>query len=349
MQRNEWDLPDPPDARPVKGVNLWNYLIGVLIGIALLAAAFYVPIPWFYAYLPGPIRDIEDLVRVSGTRSYSSEGSLYLTTVSVDTQVTSVDLVASMFDPQTSIVRKEAITGGRSLQRLKREQRQQMRESKQHAREVALSALGLGKPVGDGAEVVRTVPRSPAARVLRPGDLIVAIDGRRVQTTCDVGAAIDRHEIGEQVEVVVRRRGRRRVFRLETVRHPEDPRAAYIGVAMEEVNYRFNPGVDVRFRTGQIAGPSAGLMFTLALYDRLTPDDLTAGRRIAGTGTIACDGGVGPIGGIEQKIASAEREGAEIFLTPRLNVPNARAVADELEIVAVSTFDDAVEYLEALQ
>jgi PDZ domain-containing protein len=90
-------------------------------------------------------------------------------------------------------------------------------------------------------------------------------------------------------------------------------------------------------------------MFSLGLYDLLTPDDLTSGRRIAGTGTIGCDGGVGPIGGIEQKVAGAEHKGAEIFLAPQANADSAKAVAEDIHVVSVSTFQDALDYLEGLR
>ena len=85
---------------------------------------------------------------------------------------------------------------------------------------------------------------------------------------------------------------------------------------MDEVNPVAADAPRSRSIRGQIGGPSAGLMFSLAIYDRLTPDDMTHGREIAGTGEIACDGGVEAIGGIEQKVAGAERQGAEIFLAP---------------------------------
>jgi Lon-like protease len=114
------------------------------------------------------------------------------------------------------------------------------------------------------------------------------------------------------------------------------------------VNRRFDPGLAVEFATGKIGGPSGGLMMTLALYDQLTPDDITGGRTVAGTGTIACDGGVGAIGGIEQKVAGAEEAGAEIFLAPAANVPAARKVARDIEVVSISTFDEALRYLEGL-
>jgi PDZ domain-containing protein len=87
-------------------------------------------------------------------------------------------------------------------------------------------------------------------------------------------------------------------------------------------------------------------MFALALYDRLTPADLTFARDVAGTGTIDCAGGVGPVGGVEQKVAAAERHGADVFLAPLGNVDAARAASTDIEIVGVATFDDARRYLE---
>ena len=118
---------------------------------------------------------------------------------------------------------------------------------------------------------------------------------------------------------------------------------------MSDVDYSYDPGIEVDFQTGRIAGPSAGLMFSLALYDRLTSQDLTGGRAVAGTGTIDCDGGVGPIGGVEQKVAGAEREGAEIFLAPAANAQTAQSAARDIEVVSISSFSDAVGYLQGLE
>jgi PDZ domain-containing protein len=339
----------PPGARPVKGFSFWRVLIGVAVVLVLIGLATYVPIPIFYAYTPGPVRDIESLVNVSEARTYSSEGTLFLTTVNVDPQVTLWEMVAIGFDPDRVVVMRDAVTGGRSLDQLIEMQRQEMQDSKQHATEVALAALGLGEPEGRGARVVDTLRDFGADGVLEEGDLIVAVDGEEVDTTCDVGRQVDRHEVGDTVEVVVRRDGERRAFRIETRSSNREPGTPLLGVEMEDVGYRFEPGVDVDFETGKIGGPSAGLMMTLALYDKLTPDDLTGGRRIAGTGTIACDGGVGPIGGVEQKVAGAEREGAAIFLSPQANLDAARRAADDIEVVAISNFDDAREYLENLE
>lgn len=348
MLEPEWEQTPPPGAKPVKGSSLLRTILLLALGAVVLLAAFFAPIPIFYAYLPGPVRDVERLVDVSDAQTYSSEGELLLTTVSVDPQVTFVEMLQSQFDDTTAIVFKEEVTGGQSFDELLDAQRDQMLDSKRRAQEVALAALGLGRPEGDGARVSDTEDGAPADGKLRAGDVIRAVDGTSVSTTCDVGREIDDHEVGEEVEITVERNGSTETILLETASFPQDPEEPYIGIYMTDVNYRFDPGIEVEFDTGKIGGPSAGLMMALALYDRLTPDDLTSGRKIAGTGEIDCDGGVRAIGGIEQKVAGAERAGADVFLAPEGNADAARKVADEIEIVSISDFTEAVEYLEGL-
>jgi PDZ domain-containing protein len=104
---------------------------------------------------------------------------------------------------------------------------------------------------------------------------------------------------------------------------------------------------EIEISSGDVGGPSAGLMFALGLYDALTPADLTDGRTIAGTGTITPDGRVGPISGIVDKVIGAERGGATVFLVPRANMAELREVdTGGIRLVPVGTFDDAVEALD---
>jgi PDZ domain-containing protein len=346
MQRNDWDLPEPRGVAPVKGPRVWLWVGSTIAAAVLIAAAFYVPIPIFYRFLPGPVSDIQELVQVENSETYSSEGRLLMTTVSVDTEVTIAKMVAALFDDAEQIVLKEQVTGGSTLRELEEEQRIEMETSKQQAKVLALGVLGVAEPTGSGARIARTVPGSPAHDALQEGDVILEIDGRPVSTTCDVMEGMRSIDPGEELVLTVERSSQRESITVDTVESPTQPGTAFLGVAMEEVDYDLDTDVEVRFKTGQIAGPSAGLMMALALYDQLTPDDLTDGRRIAGTGTIGCDGAVGPIGGIEQKIAAAEDAGAEVFLAPDAHVQAARSVADEIEVVAIGDFDEALQYLE---
>jgi PDZ domain-containing protein len=342
MQTNDWDLPPPPVA-PVADRSPWRLVAAMAIAAALVAGAFMVPIPVFYLYVPGPVRDVEKLVSVDGAKTYSSEGQLFLTTVTVDPTVTFADLVKAGLDPHMDVVMKEDVTQGQTLREVKEQARADMRESKQAARQTAFAALGLS--AGEGARILETVADSPAVGLLQPDDRIVSVDGADVSTACDVQQAIAARDPGDEVRMTVLRDGRRESLAIETAEHPMAEGLAFVGITMADV---VGDSVGVEFKTGRIGGPSAGLMFSLALYDRLTPDDLTHGRKIAGTGTIQCGGIVGPIGGIEEKVAAAENEGAEIFLAPELNYEAAEGAAGDIEVVSVATFDDAVDYLEGL-
>ena len=338
----------PPGIEPVRGPRGVKWIVFAIVLVVIAAASNWIPVPIFFAYQPGPVRDVEELVDIEDAKTYSSEGRLLLTTVNVDDSVTLKDWVFALFDPDTTIVPREEVTGGVSLKELLKQQRAEMAQSKQNAAEVALSALGIAEPEGNGAKILRTVEKSPAGAVLQPGDVILEVNQQEVSTMCQVGGIIDDTEVGEEMELTVVRGGERKTVSLVTAEHPQSPGTPYIGVVMRDLGHKFDPGFEVEIETGEIGGPSAGLMFALALYDRLTAEDLTHGMDVAGTGTIGCDGGIGAIGGIEQKIAGAEAQGAEIFLAPAPNASDAEAVADEMEVVAVSTFDDAVEYLEGL-
>jgi PDZ domain-containing protein len=104
---------------------------------------------------------------------------------------------------------------------------------------------------------------------------------------------------------------------------------------------------EVRMASGEIGGPSAGLMWALGLYDLLTPGDLTGGRIIAGTGMIGVDGSVQPIGSIDEKVIAAADAGATVLLVPEGNFEEANATDDRrLKIVPVGSLEDALAYLE---
>jgi Lon-like protease len=339
--------PPPQGPSPPSGArSYWRFIVAVLALVLLFLVATRVPIPIFFALEPGPARDVEDLVEVSGERTYSSEGSLFLTTVRVDTQVTLADWIRAAIDPARRIVSREEVTGGIPLEEQEEQQLEEMEVSKEQARMVALGALGYPGPEGDGAEIVRVDEGAPAGSVLQLEDVIVEVNGEPVETICDASQKIGGVEPGDQVALVVLRAGERESFTMKTVRNPQDPTKPYVGVVMSNKGFDYDPGVDVKFDTDNIGGPSAGLMFTLAAYDQLTPDDLTEGREIAGTGTIGCGGEVGAIGGIEQKVAGAEAEGADVFLAPSGNFDEAQAAADDITVIEVGTFDDALDYLE---
>jgi Lon-like protease len=326
----------------------WRRAGLAVVGLALAYAAFVVPIPIFFEYFPGPVRDVESLIHVTGAPTYTSQGHLYLTTVYIDTSVTLAQVVASLFRSDAAILLRQDVTGGQSIPQLLRQNRQMMASSKQQAEAAVLSELGLGHPTGDGVKVEATAPGSPAQDALKQGDVVIAVDGHKAGTTCAAGRLVQERAVGDTVALTVERDGARRTVQIKVGSNPDNPGVPYLGVFWQDVHYRFDPTVKATFATGRIAGPSAGLLFALALYDKLTPDDLTGGRKIAGTGTIQCDGAVGPIGGIQEKVSAAQSQGAEIFLAPRSEAKDAESVAQDIKVVPISTFKGAVDYLTSL-
>ena len=126
-----------------------------------------------------------------------------------------------------------------------------------------------------------------------------------------------------------------------------------MGVILQVVNkYETNPKVEMNFKRDE-SGPSAGLITTLAIYDKLTKSDLTKQLKIAGTGTIEIDGSIGEIGGVKYKLLGAEAGNADIFLVPSGNnykecVKIKKEKKLKIKLIEVSTIDEAIEKLENL-
>jgi len=190
-------------------------------------------------------------------------------------------------------------------------------------------------------------PGSPADGRLRAGDVITAVDGTPVTSRGRLVALVRDRGPGTPLTLSYTRGGQRGTVEVTTAAAKGDADRAVIGVALEAVQ---RVPFTVEFDLDRIGGPSAGLMFSLGVIDKLDPEDLTGGIFIAGTGTIDDDGVVGPIGGIQQKLVAADAVGAEAFLTPADNCADAvRAVPDGLRLVRVSTLDEALRALEQLR
>jgi len=222
-----------------------------------------------------------------------------------------------------------------------RQDTQQMVSSQQLAQAAALCQLGIKFRTVDTINFVQA--GMPAAGVLHKGDVITAVDGKPVTCKTPTGTLIKARAPGSAVVLTVDRKGVTHNFRLKTA---SAGGKAVVGIGVLE-SYRFP--FQVKISVGDIGGPSAGLMFALGIIDKLTPGNLTGGRFIAGTGEIAANGAVSPIGGIQQKMAGARAAGATIFLTPAANCPDtAGAVPQGLRLVKVSTLAGAMRDLKAL-
>jgi PDZ domain-containing protein len=308
--------------------------------LAVVLAAGYVYLP-YYSLGPGPARDVEPLIQISGQVRYPSEGRFILTSV-VFKELTAFGVFAAWIDPGRAVVpRSQVYPPGETVEVERERAISQMDQSKLDAIYVVLKAL-TEYPVehGDGVLVEDVVSGCAADGELYPGDLIRRVDGDPVDSVRQASRAIEAAASGSTLTFDVTVDGTPQTVRL--VREP----CGGEGRPLVGISLINNFPIDVRISSGAIGGPSAGLMWALGLYDLLTPGDLTRGRTIAGTGAIATDGRIDPIGGIEEKLTAAAQAGATVFLLPRGNLRGAESAAHPgLELVPVGTFDDALSYL----
>ena len=327
----------------------------LLIAAAGIAAAVVVaallPVP-YVILSPGPTLNTlgtqsgKPLIEISGHRTYPTNGHLNMVTVSYQGGPSDgfnvFTALQAWLTPHEAVVPEEELFGtNQTQQEVARQDTQQMVSSQQIAEAAALCQLGIRFDTVDTINFVET--GMPATGVLRKGDVITAVDGKPVTCKATASTLIKARAPGAPVVLTVGRHGTTRKFRLTTA----DARgSAVVGVGVLET-YRFP--FQVKISVGSIGGPSAGLMFALGIVDKLTPGDLTGGRFIAGTGEIAVNGAVGPIGGIQQKMAGARASGATVFLTPAGNCPDTvGAVPRGLRLIKVSTLAGAVHALKAL-
>jgi PDZ domain-containing protein len=260
---------------------------------------------------------------------------------------TSFNIFAALrawLSPDNAVVpEQEIFTPGQTPQQVARQDTEQMANSQQLAQAAALCQLNISFKTVD--TVGATVKGMPAAGHLLAGDVITAVDGRPVSCHADAGTLIRARRPKAPVQLTVLRHGRTEHIRLATANVDGTPE---IGVQplVESFVFPFTVTISI----GDIGGPSAGLMFALGIIDKITPDNLTDGRFIAGTGEIEANGTVDPIGGIQQKMVGARAAGATIFLAPAANCPDAAgAVPAGMRLIKVSSLAGAVAALEALK
>ncbi len=298
---------------------------------------------------PGPAVDVRPMISVEGAAP-PTQGSLLLTTVysDMDTSVKEV-IEAQMSGTAQVLPKKDVVPPTMSTEQYNKAILEMMEESKIVAKIVALQRLGYdAKATGEGASVETLMPGNTVEGILREGDVVIVADGQQVQTSTDLVNLVRRHKPGDPVSFTVRRGSETFEAQAVTKESDTEPGIAVVGVLIRTFRFGHNLPVKIEIDSENIGGPSAGLMFVLGIMDTMTRGGITAGHKIAGTGTISLDGRVGPIGGVAQKVIGAEQSGAEYFLAPKENSEDANRVAHRIQVIAVETIDDAISFLRTL-
>ncbi|WAA13702.1 SepM family pheromone-processing serine protease [Fervidibacillus halotolerans] len=329
-------------------------LITLFITLSFIIINFF-PLP-YYVTSPGMAKELDDVIKVEN--GYTETGDFMLTTVSIGKATIFSFLFAKLKD-YYEVEPKEAIRyEDETDEEYHVRQLYLMESSKENALQVAFEKAGKSVEVTyNGIYVLRTLEGTPAASILRPGDRIVAIDGHSFQSTEEFTTYVQQKDVGDVCVITFIREGEKLTKELTIQLIPTIQKPG-IGITLvDDKTVITDPKVTID--TDQIGGPSAGLMFSLELYNQLTEDDLTKGYLIAGTGTINEKGEVGPIGGIDQKVVAAHKAGAEIFFAPReggkkgsnyeVAKETAKDIDTNMKIVPVDTFEEALTYLKHLK
>lgn len=327
-------MSDPPQGRTLTAAAALFFVVGLVL------LAWNIPLP-LIAYSPGPISDAAEAVVVEGAETFPPEGELMMLTVSgQDLNIFEV-LVAGV-DPTVDVLARQRVRRpDETDEDYRRRNLELMDESTATAITVALAHLDIAD-IEPSVFITGYAADTPAGQVLEIGDRIDRLNGTEISTTDDLAAALSGKAPGDSVEIAVQRGGEPLSFEFELEAFVDEPDRPFIGIFVRSLPY----WVDID--SGIVGGPSAGLMYSLAIIDVLTEGDITGGRVIAGTGTVDTEGNVGAIGGVRQKVVAAEAAGAEIMLLPQSNYESAlTAPRSNLELVPVATVDEALAYLDS--
>jgi PDZ domain-containing protein len=331
---------------------------GLVAGGLLILVGSVVRLP-LLILSPGPTYntigevDGQPLIVISGTTTFPTEGNLDMTTVSErggrSDGVHLGEALLGWASPSQTVVPRESVYGPDVTGEEASERNDQLFALSQ-SDSIAAAMRELGIPTEDSVVVTVVGGGTPADGIIEAGDVVLTVDGQPVATPADVGELVRDREVGDPVTLEVLRaedpdaEPEQLSLTVVTAENPDPPGpdappAPYLGIL---VGTRYDAPFDIEFGLENVGGPSAGMMFSLALVDMLTDGPMTAGGHVAGTGTIDPDGRVGPIGGIRQKLTGAKDAGATLFLAPRDNCDEvAGNEPDGLTVVPVGTLDEA--------
>lgn len=323
-------------------------LVVVLMFFIVVGSLTFVKTDYFFMS-PGPPYQWE--IEYGEIENYDFDGNLYQLTVRRD-EASALIYLWSFIDDSIDLYPREMILpNGVTREELNQISIQNMKTSENVAIAVALEYLDFNVSTkGEGVLVVGVLEGSPVEGKLKKGDKIFSINNKEISSASEFIATLREFEIGEFIKIGLYREfdGDEQFLEIETklIEHVDYEDEPMVGFLATTINEKFDFPFLIDIKTGNVGGPSAGLMMALNVYNNLIPEDITNSMVIAGTGTIEVDGSVGPVGGIKQKVISAKNAGAELILVPMANFEEAKPLAtDFTKIVAVESFEEALKVI----
>lgn len=300
-----------------------------------------------------------DKKALSQVTRYPAESSVMFVTA-FGGQLTALDAFVGALDPDIDVQTYRERFGESTPGVQQQIGFQSMTSAKQIAEYVAYTRLGLDASFTLGAIVVNdlvcleTPVALSACKQLGVGDTITAFNGEATETLNELAPLVMSKKEGEIVTLTVTPHKSTTTVerRVQLITSPDAPDRVIIGFVPADtrtVDLPFEVGIN----TDQIGGPSAGLAFTLALLDELTPGDLMGGKKVVATGTINEDETVGSIGALRQKAVAVKAIGADVFFVPASQSDEEmmevrRAAGPKVQVIPVNDLAEALMALEAL-
>ncbi len=325
----------------------------VILGLSLITFSSLALLPTGYVIeKPGQVFDVmgqvsgEPVISSPDLPTYPSDSRFDVTTVSLLGNPTSTPswlqvLVAWVDSEQKVIPLDEVYPDNRTAEEIRAESTAQMEISQQDA--IAAALIQLGYEVPRSLYVASVLEDTPSSKILIAGDIVISAAGKQITEFEELREQIQLTQ-GNEIEIVVLRDGQEKSFLIV----PELREDLWVIGAM--ISYTYTFPVDIELQLGEVGGPSGGLMFTLGILDSLTEGSLAGEKNISGTGTISANGEVGPIGGIDLKMISARKSGADLFLVPSGNCQEAIGqVPEGLSVISVRDLAEALAAIEQVK
>lgn len=327
------------------------YGLALLLAVCVIGA--FVPVP-LIAMGAGPSYDTlgqvngKTVVTAGDRQNFPTTGHLNMTTVTVTDGLNATNAVWFWLSSRYQVIPRSVLYPPGATEAQVTELNNLLFSTSENDAEVAALRY-LREPIE--VRIKEVTPNAPAGSALRDNDVLLDVNGEAVTSGARVKEIVAAARPGEQVPIIYRRGTEPPIKATVTVglrpgSKPDVPQG-YFGVVAPAVPVAPN---QISIALDDVGGPSAGLMFSLAIVDKLSPIDLTGGRFIAGTGTIDDRGKVGEINGIPFKMMGAKEAGATVFLVPANNCAEAKGTEpDGMQLIKVATLADAVNGLEALK
>ena len=322
-----------------------NYKDIIILFIVILIANC--PLP-YYIYTSGGTININDRVIIDN--SYKSEGSLNLAYVS-QIRATIPSFLVSYVIPnwEREKIDNYKASSKESDKDIEVRDKLYLEESNLNALKVAYNAAGKTLDIKNNKYHIVYVDDKVEENI-KVGDVILKADGSDIVDLKDYKALVDSKDYGDTIKLELLRNNKELTVDVK-VRKIDDRKLT--GISLVNIyEYTADPSIKFKFDKNE-SGSSGGLMLALSIYDKLTPDDLTMGKKIVGTGTIDSDGKVGEIGGVKYKLMGAVKAKASVFLAPKGENYNEciklqKEKNYKIKILEIDTFEDALNKLKEI-